>query len=300
MLEVGLVDDPRFELHEQDPGHPEAPARVQVIREALKGLPLEPIPAREATHEELLTVHTAEYIRLVEETCLGPTPAVLGPDVVVSGGTWPAARLAAGSAIEATAWVMAEKERRVFCNIRPPGHHALPSQAMGFCIFNNVALAAMAALKAGAKRVGIVDWDVHHGNGTQEIFWEHASVFYASMHNHPFYPGTGRATRGRVINLPLSPGTSADRQVAAFRAEILPALEAFQPDLIFVSCGFDAHKADPLGQLRLEAGDYAAMTRDLLLLAPAGLVSLLEGGYDLKAIAESAQAHVKALLEEEG
>jgi acetoin utilization deacetylase AcuC-like enzyme len=302
-LKIGIIDDARFELHEQEPGHPESPARVAAIRDALAGLrgQLTAIPARQAKRDELLMVHGAEYIGFVEETCLDREPAVLGPDVVVCRGSWMAALLAAGSAIEAVQWVLQGKGRRAFGNLRPPGHHASKDQAMGFCIFNNIALAAKWALiHGGLKRVAVIDWDVHHGNGTQDLFWDEPRVFYASMHQHPFYPGTGAARKKEnLLSLPLAQGSGDEAYLRAFGETLVPALDAFKPELVLISCGFDAHQRDPLGGMALTERGYAEMTRMTVELAErhaeGRIVSLLEGGYDLRAIAESALAHVRAM-----
>lgn len=303
MIQVGLVDDPRFELHDQGEGHPESPGRVRAIREALKreGLTAKAtaILAREATREELLMVHTPEYVSFAEESCLDAEQTVLGPDVVVCGGSWKAALLAAGSAIEATQWVLGGEGRRAFCNLRPPGHHALPDQAMGFCIFNNIALAAKWALQKGElKRVAILDWDVHHGNGTQEIFWDESAVFYASLHQHPFYPGTGAAKkRANLLSIPMTMMSGDADWLKKFKEEVIPAAQDFKPELVLISCGFDAHQEDPLGGMMISEQGFAEMTRLACSLAGGRVVSMLEGGYNLEAIAASACAHVSALLE---
>lgn len=314
MIKVGFIDDVRFEEYIQDEGHPESPARVRAIRGALRAAGLaekmELIPAREATREELLLVHGPDYLRQVEETCLGITPAVLGPDVIVNEGSLLAARLAAGSSIEAVAWALKGGQRRVFCNLRPPGHHALRDEAMGFCIFNNVALAARWALeKGGLERVAIVDWDVHHGNGTQEIFWNEPRVFYSSFHQFPFYPATGAGHHiggpealETKLNLPMPAGAGGKEYLKLLRERLVPALVDFGAELILISCGFDAHKDDPLADIRLDEEAYGEMTKKLVQAskgaAKGRIVSVLEGGYALKAIGDSSVAHVKALLEE--
>ncbi len=304
---VGLVDDPRFELHEQGAGHPESPARVRAIRQALRssGLKLVPIPAREATRAELGLVHAPEYVHFVEECCLDKEPAVLGRDVVVCRGSWKSALLAAGSAIRATQEVLSGRLNSAFCNLRPPGHHALADEAMGFCIFNNVALAAKWALEhGGLKKVAIVDWDVHHGNGTEAAVQGDQRLLYASLHMYGpprLYPGTGARSHGNALNLPLPPSTGPAEHLRLFHGEVMPALRGFKPELILISCGFDAHKDDPLGALSLETEHYGEMTRALLEPSLCGrIVSVLEGGYNLEAIAAGAVAHVEALVDAHG
>jgi acetoin utilization deacetylase AcuC-like enzyme len=302
-MKVGWIDDPRFELHEQEAGHPESPARVRAIRDAVAqaGLKLVHLAARKATREELLWVHAPEYIDFAEECCLDPEGAVLGPDVRVQRGSWEAALLAAGSAVEACRTILDGGVERAFGNLRPPGHHALRDGAMGFCIFNNVALAAKAALEeAGLARVAIVDWDVHHGNGTQDCFLGDPRVLYCSMHQFPFYPGTGSQSQANAFNLPLPMGCSSERYLQVFRESLLPRLDYFRPELILISCGFDGHKDDALGQLSLDASTYAEMTSLLsdcsLRHSQGRILSLLEGGYTLPAIAHSAVAHIRELL----
>ena len=311
MNHVLFYDDPRCEAHDQGGGHPESPARIRAVREAVLGdAVLAPwirsLPARPASREELLRVHTPQYVAVVESTCMDSGPAILGPDVRVCRGSWTAALLAAGGACDAVEQVLAGRTRAAFCNLRPPGHHARPDEALGFCVFNNVAVAAHAALAAGVERVAIVDWDVHHGNGVQEVFWDDGRVFYASLHQSPFYPGTGArsqtgagAGQGRILNVPLPPHTPKAFYRQAWEADVLPALRAFAPGLILVSAGFDAHVDDPIGGLTLDAAFFHRLTADLVAVGQAGgcrgVVSLLEGGYDLAALAASVVDHLRAL-----
>lgn len=312
MPQAAWIDDPRFQEHEQEAGHPESPARVRAIGKALRDAGLDKrmlhLHARPASKEELAWAHDPSYIDFVEASCRDLAPVLLGRDVVVSKGSWTAATYAAGAALEATKWALAGPQRRVFCNLRPPGHHALHASAMGFCIFNNVALAAHAALRQGLAKVAILDWDVHHGNGTQDAFWKDGRVLYASLHQHPFYPGSGTRQQqgeghgqGLIVNTPLPAGSGEEAYLAAFHERVLPALRAFEPELLLISCGFDAHDHDPLAQMRLEADSYAKMTKlalDACAESTQGrVVSLLEGGYDLAALGDCAVAHVTAMID---
>jgi acetoin utilization deacetylase AcuC-like enzyme len=229
----------------------------------------------------------------------------IDPDTVVSHGTVAAMLRAAGGAVAAVDAVMEGWASAAFAAVRPPGHHAERSRAMGFCFFNNAAIAArQARTRWGLARVAVVDFDVHHGNGTEDIFASDSALFYGSSHQHPCYPGTGspreRGVDGNVVNVQLPPGAGSDRFRAAWQSTILPALDAWRPDLLIVSAGFDAHRADPLAELRVETADFAWLTGELLALADrhcAGrLVSVLEGGYDLGALAAASAAHVRQLM----
>jgi acetoin utilization deacetylase AcuC-like enzyme len=314
MSAVGLVTHPACLEHDPGPGHPERPARLRAVLERLRADGLEDelavLEARPATAAELLLAHTPDHVSYVESVCrrAGRGRALVdGGDTWVGGASHEAALRAAGGVIEAAARVHAGDWRSAFVAVRPPGHHAEEGRAMGFCLYNNVALAALWLRAHGIERVAIVDWDVHHGNGTQHLFEADASVFYASLHRFPFYPGTGAASeRGRgagvgtTLNCPLPAGTGDAEWLAAFEGEVLRALEDFAPQFLLVSAGFDAHARDPLGGLRLTRGAYAEMTRGLLDVAArhAGgrVVSVLEGGYDLEALGASASAHVAQLL----
>ena len=225
-------------------------------------------------------------------------------DTTVSPGSWEAAMRAIGAALYAVDAVANGEAENAFCAVRPPGHHAETAKAMGFCLFDTVAIAARHAQKAhGMERVAIVDWDVHHGNGTQAIFWSDPSVLYASTHQMPLFPGTGAPSEtgvGNIFNAPLSPGEGAPEFREAFRERILPAIETFAPDLILISAGFDAHRRDPLAEINLEAEDFAWATAELMEIADQSaqgrVVALLEGGYDLKGLAASAAAHIRQLM----
>jgi acetoin utilization deacetylase AcuC-like enzyme len=248
--------------------------------------------------------HPARFVDRV----LGAIPpmgrAAFDNDTVVSPGSREAALRAVGAVCAAVDAVAAGELTNAFCPVRPPGHHAEPERAMGFCLFNNVAVGAFHARKAhGYRRVAVVDFDVHHGNGTQAMFERDADLFYASSHEYPLYPGTGSAEErgvGNIVNAPLPPGAGGRAFRAAYERVVLPALDAFAPDLLMISAGFDAHRADPLSTLELVEDDYAWITRELVALARrhcAGrIVSTLEGGYDLEALANSAAAHVHELM----
>ena len=317
MRPVLFFDDPLCEGHAPEGHQAESPERVRAIRRAVDADPelracLRILPGRLATPFELERVHSHAYVEQVMVCCAAGR--ALATDVQVVPASWEAALVAAGGACEAVRLVLDGQADSAFCNLRPPGHHARPSQAMGFCIFNNVAVAARSALASGlVSRVAIIDWDVHHGNGTQEAFWDDGSVFYASLHQHPFYPGSGQAEQiggaaglGLTLNLPQAAHSSREVFRRAWEGELMPALHKFRPDFLLVSAGFDAHRDDPLGHLELLPEDFAAMTRDLMALRAGtgalGLVSVLEGGYDLPSLAASARAHLRALagLETEG
>ena len=291
--------------HDTGPDHAERPARLLAVTEALlTAFPgtLDWREAPRASRGDLLRVHEASLLHTVLET--RPAERVmLDPDTVLSPASAEAALRAAGAAVAATDAVLHGRTTRAFCAIRPPGHHATRDVAMGFCLFNNVAVAAAHACdEGGLERVAIIDFDVHHGNGTQAIFEHDPRVLYLSSHQSPLYPDTGYADErgdGNVRNAPLRPGEGGDGFRGAWRDVLLPALEDFRPQLVFVSAGFDAHWRDPLAQLQLQADDYAWLTRELVACARrhAGgrVVSMLEGGYDLQALAECSVAHVAAL-----
>lgn len=295
---------------EHDPGgmHPECPARLEAILAALDGDDFAGLQRREAPpveRDQIARVHPRDYV----DAILGAIPdsghAGLDMDTIVSPGSGEAALRAAGAVCAAVDAVMAGEADNAFCAVRPPGHHAEPRRAMGFCLFNNVAVGAAQARAAhGLGRVAVVDFDVHHGNGTQAMFWDDADLFYASIHQMPLYPGTGaageRGTADNVLNLPLSPMSGSDEFRRAMSERLLPALSAFGPDFVLVSAGFDAHEADPLASLRYHEDDFGWATAELLRVARATcdgrLVSTLEGGYDLRALGASASAHVQALM----
>ncbi|MEP6634043.1 MAG: histone deacetylase family protein [Luteimonas sp.] len=295
-------------LHDTGPGHAERPERLSTVLAALRAAPLD-LDWREApraTRGQLLAAHSESLVATVLETSFGeraPARIMLDPDTALSPESSEAALRAAGAAVAAVDAVMSGEHQTAFCAVRPPGHHATADTAMGFCLFNSVAVAAAHALaKHGLTRVSVIDFDVHHGNGTQAIFESDARVQYLSSHQMPLYPDTGFADErgiGNIFNAPLPPGAGGTAFRDVWTAGLLPAIDAFKPQLLLVSAGFDAHWRDPLAQLQLEAEDFAWITRELLTLAgrhsQGRLVSMLEGGYNLQALGECSVAHVAAL-----
>jgi acetoin utilization deacetylase AcuC-like enzyme len=285
--------------------HPECPARLAAIQDQLlvSGLMpfLESIDAPQATLEAIMRAHAPEYV----EHLRGQAPAhgylPLDPDTSMNPSTWPAALHAAGAVVEATDRVIGASLANAFCAVRPPGHHARPDSAMGFCLLNNVAIGALHALEVhGLERVAIIDFDVHHGNGTEEIFSGDERVLMASFFQHPFYPYSGTENpANNMVNVPLPAGTKGDRVRAVVDEVWMPRLEQFAPQMVMISAGFDAHREDDLGQMSLVESDYAYITQRLLDLAArhcsGRLVSSLEGGYNLSALARSVVAHVRVL-----
>jgi acetoin utilization deacetylase AcuC-like enzyme len=303
-----LYTHPACLLHDPGPGHAERPARLHAVLQALdhdRFAALDRIEAPQAIREQLQRVHSAAHIR---EILLGAPPddmLALDPDTVMGPGSTEAALRAAGAMVAAVDAVLGGSARRAFCAVRPPGHHATRDQAMGFCLFNNIAVGAAHALVAhGLKRVAIADFDVHHGNGTQAIFEHEPRVLFASSHQSPLYPDSGREDErgvGNIVNGTLSPGAGSHEFRELWDSVLLPRLHAFKPQLVLVSAGFDAHRNDPLADIRLGQEDYAWITERLAALADAHaggrLISTLEGGYDLAALAASVSAHVGALIE---
>jgi acetoin utilization deacetylase AcuC-like enzyme len=263
-------------------------------------------PLREATTEQLARVHSTDYLRRVGEV-ESEGGGMLDPDTWVSPGTKLAAGLAVGAGIEAVSFVLGAPERRALCLVRPPGHHALPTNGMGFCIYANIALAAAQALaQHELNRVLIADFDVHHGNGTQDIFYESDRVGFLSIHRYPFYPGTGARDEtgtgrglGNTLNIPLPHGTATSEYHAAFRSGLEKLADRLRPELILISAGFDAHAEDPVGDLGLEIEDFEILTKELVAVAETHakgrIVSLLEGGYNIPILAGSVVAHLHAL-----
>lgn len=290
--------------HDTGEGHPESPARLAAVMQALEASALE-LDRREAVEVDrdlVEAVHPRRLVQALEQAAPKHETVWIDADTSLSPGTLRAARLAAGAVVQAVQAVAAGDINRAFCAVRPPGHHAEPTRPMGFCIFSNLVIAARAAQAAGLERVAVVDFDVHHGNGTQAVVENDPSLFYASIHEHPLFPGTGDAGEtglGNVFNAPVHPGAPASLWRREFEKRLMPALDAFAPDLVLVSAGFDAHARDPLAHQSLEAADFAWATRALLDVARGRargrVVSSLEGGYDLEALGRSAVAHVGAL-----
>lgn len=312
MAKTGFVYHPDFLKHDMGYGHPESPSRLQAIVSHLGNTgvmerltPIEPTPAEEPW---ILEVHEAAYVGTLKRHAPQSGRVSLDADTCMSPGSLPAAYLAAGAAAGAVRAIFEGVVNNAFCAVRPPGHHAEHDRAMGFCLFNNVAIAARYAQRQHSiQRVLIVDWDVHHGNGTQHTFYEDPSVLFFSTHQYPHYPGTGRPDeRGRgkgegtTINVPMSPGEGDEEYHKVFERVLLPAAEAYQPELVIVSAGFDAHRDDPLASMGLtEQGyrDLTGMVADIARRHCRGrLLSCLEGGYNLKALSASVEQHVLGLL----
>jgi acetoin utilization deacetylase AcuC-like enzyme len=311
-MRTAVVADAVFERHLTSPGHPESPERVATLLAVLAKSPLARsvmrIPPREAALEHITLVHDDAYVQSVARLCdTGGGPLDAG-DTWVSPGSYGAAVSAVGAVLQAVDAVADGFADAVFCAVRPPGHHALPDRAMGFCVFNNVAVGAAYATRClGMDRVFILDWDVHHGNGTQALFYGNAADFYCSLHRWPYYPGTGMESEigeaegaGYTLNLPLQPGADEAVYCAAVETRVIPVLKQFAPQLVMISAGFDPHRLDPLGGMRLESASFGLMTRLVLGAAQAPVVSVLEGGYHLEALRQSVGAHVRALAAWEG
>lgn len=308
-MTTAYYNPPACRAHTMGSGHPESPARLDAIANQLQANGLDAVlsmqEAPEATREQLERAHDADYVRellrIMAETRQSGKSVALDPDTVCSPATGQAALLAAGAAVAATDAVIGGRVSNAFCAVRPPGHHATRNQAMGFSFFNNVAIGALHALEQhGLERVAIVDFDVHHGNGTEDIIAGDARVLMVSTFQHPLYPGSGITPKGpNMANVPLAPHSGGAEVRAAIEQQWIPRLEAFRPQMLFISAGFDAHRDDPLAQMNLVEADYAWITERMKHVADAyargRIVSCLEGGYALNALAHSVSAHVKVL-----
>jgi acetoin utilization deacetylase AcuC-like enzyme len=313
MGKTGFVYDPRYLDHDMGAGHPESPNRLRAILRALEGsgtaarvLPIQP---RAAEDEWVTLVHRPSYVAALRASAPTSGRVSLDADTSMSPGSLSAAYLAAGGALAAVDAVMAGTVQHAFCALRPPGHHAEADRAMGFCLLNNVAIAARYIQKRyEMTRVLIVDWDVHHGNGTQHTFESDPTVLFFSTHQYPHYPGTGRATeegkrdgQGFTINVPMEAGEGNDEYRAIFQKVLVPAADAFKPEFVIISAGFDAHRDDPLASMGLTEEGYADLTRLVAGIAlrhcRGRLISCLEGGYNLTALGASVDRHIQALLE---
>ena len=309
---TALLLDPIYQQHDPGPGHPESVQRHVAITKALTEAGIvaktQAINPRVATIEEIALCHDRGYIATAKADVESGLEDLSTGDTSICSRSYDVAIQAVGGVLNAVDAVFAGKALNAFCAVRPPGHHARPAQGMGFCLFNNIAIAARhAQQRHGAQKVAIVDWDVHHGNGTQDIFYEDGSVFFASTHQSPLYPFTGHADetgsgkgKGSTLNLPFPARTGMSDIGAAFTDRLLPAIDQFKPDLILISAGFDSRIDDPLGQFRLTDDDFIALTRLLLESAATHcqnrLVSVLEGGYNLKGLASAVTAHVQTLV----
>jgi acetoin utilization deacetylase AcuC-like enzyme len=302
-----LLDDPRFDLHKPPADHPERPERLVAARAAVQkaAARFEPVAAREATDEELTRVHDPRFIEKL--MTLRNEQAYLDPDTYVSARSVEVARLAAGSLAAMVEAIVTGPIAKGVALLRPPGHHARPAAAMGFCLLNSVAIAAAHARARGLTRIAVVDWDVHHGNGTQEMFWRQPGVLYVSTHQFPFYPGTGDVDeigegegKGYTVNVPLAAGGGDAIYASAFERVVLPVMAAYAPELVLVSAGFDASARDPLAQMELSAAAFGWMARELALIANASaggrMALVLEGGYDLVAVEAGFHAAIEGML----
>ena len=309
---TGWITSPIYKRHKTGAWHPEKPARIDAVTEAIEGAAwfedrlqaIEPEPADAAA---ILACHEKRYFEAVQRDISANRQALQSGDTRISDDSLAVAKLAAGGAMAAVDAVMGGRVANAFCCIRPPGHHATASRGMGFCVFNNAAIAARhAQARHDVARVLIVDWDVHHGNGTQNIFYDDGSVFFFSTHQSPWYPVTGAATErgmgegeGATLNCPLPAGSGRKQVLGAFEDELAPAADRFKPDLVIISAGFDARVDDPLGRFKLTDEDLGDLTKLMMRIADthcAGrIVSVLEGGYNLKGLASAAKAHVAAL-----
>jgi acetoin utilization deacetylase AcuC-like enzyme len=306
-MSTAFLADPIAKQHDPGHGHPEQPARWDAAIRGLGAYELTNVPPRAATEDELKLSHTARYIGIARRDVLSGAHSLSTGDTDINTRSFDVALHAAGTCLNAVDLVMGGKAQNAFCIVRPPGHHASAGRGMGFCLFNNVAIAARYAQhKYGVERVAIADWDVHHGNGTQDIFYTDPSVFFFSIHQSPWYPGTGAAGetgegagKGMTINCPFPAGSGRDEILGAFREKFTPRMDDFRPDLVMISAGFDSRLGDPLGRFTLTDTDFADLTTIMLEIADkhaAGrLISVLEGGYSLDGLSRAVYAHAHSL-----
>ena len=296
-MSTALVTDAAMKDHDPGPGHPEQVARYDAVMKALRAsgdlAKMTAVPSRKATWDDAALIHTRDYLKTVERDVAAGRPALSTGDTDIGPGSLDAAFLAVGSVQNAVDEVIAQRAKNAFCVVRPPGHHATPIRGMGFCLFNNIAIGARyAQRKHGLDRILIADWDVHHGNGTQDAFYEDGSVLFMSTHQSPWYPGTGAASetgegkgKGSTMNFPFPSGTGREDLLPAFSKKLKTAADAFKPDLEMISAGFDSRTGDPLGQFRLTDADFVELTNAMAEIATkhaqSRLVSVLEGGYNL-------------------
>jgi acetoin utilization deacetylase AcuC-like enzyme len=309
-----LVTHSAFLAHDTGPGHPERPDRIRAIDRVLEHELFKPLqrieaPLRPDVDEAILLAHPTAYVagvrRVAEQAQVEGRRLHIDGDTAVSPGTHEAALRAVGAGLEAVDRVMSGSVKNAFCEVRPPGHHAESDRAMGFCLYSNAAIAGLyARAKHGAERMAVVDWDVHHGNGTQDIFWSDKNLFYGSTHQMPLFPGTGALNEtgvGNIWNAPLREGDDGAVFREAFTQRILGPLHNFAPDIVIISAGFDAHRRDPLGGLQLVEADFMWATEELAKIADrhakGRMVSMLEGGYDLEGLAKSVAVHVRTLMD---
>ena len=313
MSTTAFLYHPDYLLHKVNPGHPERPQRITEVLQRIENSSIAPdllwIQAEEAPEELIQLNHTREYVCWVSSLSTLTSIQPVSADTHACSDTLRIVKLGVGSVIKAVDMVMGEEVKNAFCAVRPPGHHAESDQAMGFCFFNNIAIGAhYLRQQYGIQRIAILDWDVHHGNGTQNSFYHDRHVFFCSIHQAPHYPGTGAADEtglgeglGYTLNIPVSYGTEDGDYFAHFRNRIGPAIRTYNPDFIFLSAGFDAHWRDPLGDIRLTTEGFSTLSKIVTdwasELCEGRLVSVLEGGYDLKGLSESTEAHLKALIE---
>lgn len=311
-LPTGILLDELYQKHDTGPGHPEQPDRIRVVMETLKKSGVleksSRLTPREAEVDELCLCHPKSYVELVRKEVAEGLEVLSTGDTPISSASYEVASRAVGGVLNAVDEVMTGKLRNAFCVVRPPGHHARPDQGMGFCVFNNIAIGARHAQKKhGVEKVLIVDWDVHHGNGTQDIFYEDGSVLFCSTHQAPWYPYTGWAEEkgmgkglGMTINGPFHGGAGIKEIGGFLRDQVLPVAAKFKPDLVMISAGFDSRIDDPLGRFKLTDEDFAELTRELMAFADSycsgRMVSVLEGGYSLEGLAKAVTAHVGALI----